>query len=333
MASFKSVLLIGPGYVGLSLLDSLLEAKYNVSTLLRNVELAAKLSSSGARTIIGTLDDSELITAQVAQHELTINTSSSDHLPSINAILSGIRQRVEAGLPSTLIHTSGAGLFLDEAKGEYKSDVLYRDDDPAKINAVPDTALHREIDLAVLAAAREFGDKAKLAIMMPPVIYGMDPKHNRMSIAQPILVKFALKHGFAGYVGKGANVWGYVHVRDLVKAFATLIAYLDTPGSQKDVLENPYFFADDGEFTWGQFAERIARVLHRMGKISEARVEPFEKSHYADAFGDATEFIFGGNARTKAVRLVELGWKATEKDVLDTLEEEEIPFIVEQQKS
>ncbi|CAI6333664.1 unnamed protein product [Periconia digitata] len=334
MPPSKTVFLLGPGYVGLNIIDNLLATDYTVTTLVRKPELGAKLTSLGVHTIGGTLADSDVITAQVAKHDLTINTASSDDLPSVEAVLSGLRQRVKEGLPTKLIHTSGTGTFLDDAKGAYKSDVVYRDDDPSTINTIPDTALHRNVDLAIIKAAQEFGDKAKLVLMVPPVVYGFNPKHERLSLAFPRLINYALKQGYSGQVGKGANVWHKVHVCDLARAYMTLIEYLDSPASTEAVLSNPYFFTEDqwGEFTWNEAAEHVARILHKMGKIRDTEIKPFEKEHYADAFGEFTEFAAGGNSRARGVRLRELGWTPVEKDAWACLEEDEIPFIIASQK-
>ncbi|PVH99373.1 NAD(P)-binding protein [Periconia macrospinosa] len=328
-----SVFLLGPGYLGLTIIENLLAANYKVSTLVRSPESASKLGSIGVHTIAGTLEDGPLITEQVIQHEIIINCSSSDHVQSVRAILSGIRQRVQAGLSSTFIHTSGTGLLCDNAKGAYKTDIVYSDDNPSMIDALPSTALHRNVDLTIVEAAREFGDKAKLVITIAPVIYGINPNNDRISFALPTLVKFALKHGFSGRIGKGENTWSCIHVNDLARAYMTLLAYLESPASSETVLSNPYFFADNGaEFVWGKFAELVGRVLHQMGKISTEEVKPFEEKHYPDVFGPITEFTAGGNSRTKSVRLANLGWRPTEKDVLGSMEEDEIPFILGIQK-
>jgi len=64
-------------------------------------------------------------------------------------------------------------------------------------------------------------------------------------------VRFALKHGYAGHVGKGLSVWSEIHVFDLARAYVTLLHWLEDTDAAK-VLENPYFFCENGhEFAWG----------------------------------------------------------------------------------
>lgn len=60
----------------------------------------------------------------------------------------------------------------DGALNQYKSDKIYRDDTRSDVDSVPENAPHREIDLAIVKAQKELGEKAKIAIMIPPLIYG-----------------------------------------------------------------------------------------------------------------------------------------------------------------
>jgi len=42
--------------------------------------------------------------------------------------------------------------------------------------------------------------------MIPPLIYGFNPKHARLSIQIPTLTRWAIKHGYAAHVGEGLSV-------------------------------------------------------------------------------------------------------------------------------
>lgn len=64
------------------------------------------------------------------------------------------------------VHTSGTSVLDDGSKGDYLGDKIYYDSKPEDIDALPDSAPHREIDLAIVKASKELGDKAKLAIMI-----------------------------------------------------------------------------------------------------------------------------------------------------------------------
>lgn len=328
MSSPPSVFLVGAGYIGQNVLDELLAAKYPVTTLVRRPEQATLFEKAGAKTVLGTLSDLELLTAQSAQHEITINTASCDDLPSVEAILAGVRQRVHAGQPSIYLHTSGTGALEDGALGMYKNSKIYRDDIPGDIEAIPPTSMHRHVDIPIAKAAQEFGEKAKVVIILPPLVYGLNPAHNRHTFALTALVNFSLKHGFAGYVGEGRNVWSVVHVRDLGRAYMTLLAYIEK-SAPKTFLENPYFFAESGsEVEMHEVAENLGRSLYGIGKIQNPKVQTFNESDYADVFGPLTPVGLGCNSRSRAIRLQQLGWKPNEKDFWTSLKEDEVPSIV-----
>ena len=54
----------------------------------------------------------------------------------------------------------------DGCHGSYLGEKIYHDDEPDEINSISDDAWHRSIDLTIVNAAKEIGDKAKLAIML-----------------------------------------------------------------------------------------------------------------------------------------------------------------------
>ncbi|KAI9659502.1 MAG: hypothetical protein M1821_001760 [Bathelium mastoideum] len=328
MASPPTVFLIGAGYIGQNVLDLLLAAKHPVTTLVRRPEQALLLEKAGSNTILGTLGDLDLLTAQTAQHEITINTASCDDLPSVEAILAGVRQRVRAGQSSIYIHTSGTGALEDGALGMYKNSKIYRDDVPQDIEAIPSTSMHRHVDVPIVQAARELGDKAKVVIILPPLVYGLHPSHNRHSFALVNLVRFTLKFGFAGYVGEGRNVWSVVHVRDLAHAYMIVLAYIEKT-APATLLGNPYFFAENGsEVSMRESAENIGHILYESGKIQSLEVQAFTESDYQHVMGSMTAKGLGCNSRSRAIRLRELGWTPKEKNVWSSWKEDEVPSIV-----
>ncbi|KAJ5934364.1 hypothetical protein N7466_003911 [Penicillium verhagenii] len=328
MVSRPTVFLIGAGYIGLNVLDELLTAEYPVTVLTRHPEQASVLAERNVKPVLGSLSDVELLTDQTAKHTITINTASCDDLPSVQAILAGIRQRVAAGTPAIYIHTSGGGVLEDGALGMNKSEKIYHDNQPEEIESLPSTSMHRHVDIPIAQAAREFGDRAKIAVILPPLVYGLNPVHKRHSIALPALVRFALKRGFAGYVGAGHNVWSLVHVRDLGRAYLTLLGFVES-SSPAVILENPYFFAENGsESSLLELASHVSQVLYEAGKLESPVAHTFAESDYDDVFGPMTGRGFGCNSRSRSVRLQALGWKPTERDIWTSLKEEEIPALL-----
>jgi len=332
----KNVFHIGPGFIGSEILHLLTTEGYKVTTLVRSESSAKILSErfgSNLSTVHGTLSDTDIITKHAAEADIVIHTATADDVPSVKAVLAGIKQRVSSSQTAPIyIHTSGASVLADDSGSEYASDKIYDDTDPASINALPDTAPHREIDLAILRARKELGDKgSKLLIVMPPIIDGVGSHGGgRLSIQVPTLVRFALKSGYAGYAGKGLARWPYVHVRDLARAYMTILHYAEGD-SDKDLAENPYFFVESGEeVAWKDISEMIGRELHRQGKIGSPEAKTIPEDKYADLFGDHTLPVVGTNSRNKAVRLRKLGWEPKERKMADEIEQEVIPAVLKE---
>ena len=172
MSSGRKVFIVGPGFIGWNILDILIEQGYHVTGLVRREEHAAGIEKSGAKAVMGSLDDKALITKQTLEHDVVFHTATADHIPSVVAIIDGIRERAAQGLSTVYIHTSGTSVLDDGAKGTRVSDKVYHDDKQEEIDSVPDNAPHRQIDLTIVEAQKDIGAKAKMAIMIPPLIYG-----------------------------------------------------------------------------------------------------------------------------------------------------------------
>ncbi|KAF9634960.1 NAD-dependent epimerase/dehydratase [Lasiodiplodia theobromae] len=326
----KSVLIIGPGFIGWPVLDLLVAEGYHVTGLVRRDEHANAIRKSRARAVLGDLHNADLIAQETTNADIVIHTATADDLPSATAVLTGIRRRAAIGRRTIYIHTSGTGVLDDGAAGAFSSSTIYADDDPAAIDALPDTAPHRAIDLAVTQAAKELGEKAKIAILLPPVVYGYVEEHDRLSIQIPTLARFALVNGWAGHVGKGLGVESCVHVRDLARGYVVLLHALEKQSAEW-VLGNPYFFCEngaEGEFEWREAARRVAEGLHKAGKLYKADVGEFRREDYKQLFGEVTEKVLGHNSRSRARRLRELGWEAREKGVWESWEEDELPALL-----
>jgi nucleoside-diphosphate-sugar epimerase len=327
MATKGSVFLIGPGFIGLQVLEELLAQGYPVTTLVRREEAKAPLEKLGAKTILGSLDDGDIIRTAAAAADIVIHTATADHLPSALSVLDGIADRAKAGKSTIYIHTSGCSAITDGSNGDHASDTVYQDDKPETIDSIADDAPHRAIDLAILKSRNELGANAKISVVLPPVIYGVG-KENRLSIQLPTMVRFATRHGYAGYVGGGKAVWGFVHVADLARGYLTILHYMETTSGEK-VLENPYFFIENGEeYSWERCAEEIGRALKNAGKVQDATPRQVPRDLYNYLFGEWSLAVIGQNARNRANRLRALGWKPQEKSTFDSLVTDELPIIL-----
>lgn len=335
--SDKKVFIVGAGFIGWTLLDTLVAAGHTVTALVRRESHAKDIEACGARAILGDLHDATLIADTVAQHDVVFHTATADDLPSAQAVLAGVRRRAERGDETVYIHTSGTSLLADTSAGAFKSDKVYHDNVQAEIDSLPDSAPHRQIDLAILRERAELAStgRAKIALMIPPLIYGTS--HGRLTIQLPSLARYALKHGQAAHIGQGKSVWSTVHVRDLARGYMTVLQHLEsTPGSAS-ADANPYFFCEntgDAEPSWGEMVGVMGGVFKEAGKVKEAGTKVMPKETYGDVFGpEFTEAVVGSNSRSRAVRLRELGWQPKEKSWNESLVEDELPAIMKEDLS
>ncbi|KAJ5766016.1 uncharacterized protein N7511_003632 [Penicillium nucicola] len=325
-----SVFLIGPGFIGGELLDHLLEEGYVITALVRRHCAVAEFTKLGVKAIIGTLDEGRLIRGLVAASDIVFHTATSNHLPSVQSVLDGIRTRADQGLMTYYIHTSNASLLADEAAGRYMDNIIYDDERPSQIDTLRKDAPHRQIDLEIVRARQALAQFAKIAVLIPPVIYGISSREKRLSVQLPTLIRYSLKHGYAGQVGSGRSVWGYIHVKDLARGYMTLLHWMER-SSTDDVLENPYFFCENGEeLSWGDCAAEIGRLLTIEGRIESPEPRTVPPDNYDDLFGEFTVAIAGSNARNRASRLRKLGWRPLEKNTFMSLVEDEIPLILQE---
>ncbi|RVX74773.1 hypothetical protein B0A52_01050 [Exophiala mesophila] len=334
MSSGKSVLIIGPGFIGWNVLDRLISENYKVTGLVRRVAHGQQIQLSGATFVVSDLDDRTTIKNQTIQHDIIFHTATADHLPSVEAVLDGIRERAGQGKSTIFIHTSGTGVLNDDSNGAFESDKIYHDDNRAEVDSVADDAPHRPIDLTIVRAQREIGDKAKIAIMIPPLIYGFNPVHRRLSIQIPTLTRFALKHGYAGHVGPGLSVESQIHVLDLARAYIVLLHHMEA-SAPDEFLDNPYYFCENGcDTSWKAIATMIGQGLAKAGKVKSSEPKTIPESDYDDLFGrEYTGATIGLNSRSRAVRLRQLGWEPKERSVQDSYEMFELPQILSEVES
>jgi nucleoside-diphosphate-sugar epimerase len=159
--------------------------------------------------------------------------------------------------------------------------------------------------------------KAKIVIVIPPLIYGFNPKHARLTIQIPTLTRWAIKHGYSAHMGKGLAVESNIHVLDLARGYVVLLHALEKAGYGDDLLKNSYFFCEttgDNEPSWKDVADVIGEGLAKAGKIKDKASREMLEELYKDAFGNFMSAVLGLNSRSRANRLRALGWKPIEKD-------------------
>jgi nucleoside-diphosphate-sugar epimerase len=199
-----------------------------------------------------------------------------------------------------------------------------------EVVTLPENAPHRNVDIIVLGAAKQHPGKVHPAIVCPPTIYGPGRgAGNQKSIQAVRLAKAVLQHGKGLQVGEGTNVWTQIHVQDLSNVYLRLVEEAIKGGGSATWGEEAYYFAEDGEFYWGDVAKRIAKEAFKKGYIPTSEMDIFTPAE-ADELCRYGSFLWAFNSRCRAVRARKLlGWKPelTKKIPLletlgDTVEEE-----------
>ncbi|KAJ2922843.1 hypothetical protein H1R20_g14259, partial [Candolleomyces eurysporus] len=358
------ILLTGAtGYIGGSALTKLLShplsETFRITVLVRAAEKATQFRKMGIQAVVGSNADLDLLTELASKADLVVACADADNLEATKAILSGLKQRFEqTGKKPSLIHTSGTGVLIDDAKGMYASDTIYNDLDTSQLKSIPVTQPHRIVDLTIVEADKE--GYVKTYIVLPSTIYGRATGplvdaglQNPRSQQIPQLVDAALARGRAGFFGKGANIWPNVHILDLASLYILLIDLIvphehgersqqqsrqghreDGPPSRPRtpvILDHAYFthgetgfyFAENGEHTLLAVAQAIGQAMVDAGKATDPEPSPFTEAESQLYFGGVTKFL-DSNSRCKADRAKKLGWrpKKTTKDLLSSVKQE-----------
>ena len=254
------------GYIGSAVLDALVRGGHDVTALVRTPGKAEAISHSAVRPLIGDLARAESFQAAAAECESIVHTAydtskagtTVDRI-AIDTFLAVAGRRADAGLPASLIYTSGVWVLGNTA-------------DPADEDAPidpPDLVKWRpEHERVVLNGAR--GKALRTVVVRPGVVYG-----GARGIVGDLL-KDAL-NGLVRVVGSGENHWPCVYDRDLADLYLRLVTSPDAIGT---------FHAND------EADERVDDILDSIARHAKMRADvrhmPLEEARakmgpYADA--------------------------------------------------
>lgn len=185
---------------------------------------------------------------------------------------------------------SGTGVLADDAKGLHGDHIIYDDTNVEQLKSIPSSAVHREVDLAVLAADEE--GYARTYIVVPSVIYGLaagplfDAKiANPHSVMVPALITSSIDRGRAGYVGEGKNFWPHVHIQDTADLYLVLFNNLLTNPEKVGHGWEGFYFGENGTFGYKELANKIGDALVEVGRASDSSPKPYTKEELGRYFG------------------------------------------------
>ena len=283
------------GYIGGSVSTRLLEAGHTVLGLARSADAATSLRKRGIEPVAGDINAYTPIIEVTKRVDAVINAANSDNAFVAHALLDGLK-----GSGKTLIQTSGSSVVGKYDNGE-AADETFDEDTP--FTPQPEKAMRVAIDNQVLAAAK---DGLRAIVIRPTLIYGRGIGVASTSVQLPKLIDVAKKHGVARHVGRGLNIWGHVHIADVVSLFLLALDKAK-PGS--------VFYAENGEANFKSVTQSIGRML---GLSDTTKDWPIGEA--VEGLGPGAYLSFGSNSRVRGKRSRELGWVPQGGGLFDEIE-------------
>ncbi len=274
------------GYIGGSVAALLATKGHQVRGLVRSAAKADGVRAHGIEPVLGTLDDSALLTAEARAADAVINAADSDHAGAVEALLAGL-----AGSGKPFIHTSGTSLVGDEAMGEL-SEAIFIEETP--VTPEPD----KEHRVALNQRIRDAAPGVRTIVLCNSLIYGDTLGPSAQSVQIPPLVAQARESGVARHIGRGRNIWSNVHIADMADLY--LLALEKAPAGS-------FYYVENGEAAFRDLVQAIADAL-RLGEAQswspDAAVATWGR--------ELAVFALGSNSRVRAEKARrELGWAPT----------------------
>jgi nucleoside-diphosphate-sugar epimerase len=272
------------GYIGGSVAERLIASGHHVVGLVRSAESIPLLKDRGIESVLGNLDDPEVVTKTAHEADAVIHAASADHPGSVVTLIAALERSGK-----TLICTTGSGIAADSADGEYAGSVVYTED--TYFEPVPFRRPRVAMNRLVREAAIDKGIRS--VVICPSMIYGKGRGLQPDSDQLPKLIALSKQVGAGVYFGKGLNRYSNVHVDDLMDLY--LLALEKAPGGS-------FFFAENGDASFKEIAEMISRSFG-LGKTVSLSVEDLVRQH-----GDAARYGITSNSLVSAVNARRLGW-------------------------
>ncbi|KAH7130259.1 NAD(P)-binding protein [Dendryphion nanum] len=325
----------GTGYIGGSVLHTIATThpEYALTALLRTIPPTFSTQYPNIEIVKGDYDSFDILADAASKVDIVIHNGDSDHLPSLQALTTGLLRR---STPTFLLHLSGTGIVSDYLTPTYlgiQSPQIWSDDNQSdlhRISTLPDTALHRNTEKFLNETIAKHGDRLNVAIICPPDIYGKGLGLGKTESAFVTMYVQQIRRlgGKVIYYGQGENTRSWVHVRDLMRLYEFVVEAAVEGGGSATWGKEGYYFAGTQETSNLDIARATGEILKKHGVIEnpEPVALPLDE---IDALIDypgyplIARYLFAGNSRTRADRAKRLfGYEGREKTVLEALEED-----------
>ncbi len=277
------------GWVGSAVADELIAAGHHVRGLARSADKAAALQEKGGEVVIGSIEDTALLTTEARAADAVIHTAfNHDFTRFAGAAQADALAIAAMGEPLT---GTGKPILITSGVTMLKPGSVVTEQDGFQSNA----ALPRQSEVAA-GALRERGVKASL-IRLSPSVHG---KGDQGFIRR--VIEFARQSGVSSYIGDGANRWPAVSRLDAAALYRIAMETADLA---------PVYHAvgNDGATPFKQIATIIGRKLG-------LPLEPRAPEH----FGFLATLVAGDMPASSQWTQKTLGWKPDHPELLQDLE-------------
>jgi len=282
------------GYIGGSVAKVLLEAGHVVYGLVRNPDKLEPLRQIGIEPVLGTLEDTEILTKYAQMSDAVIHTADSDHRTAVETFINALR-----GSGKPFLHTSGSSVVGDDARGDYESEQIYEEETPF----VPMDIREDRVAINKLIRKAGIDEWVRSVVIVPSMIYGDALGLPTESDQLPQIIRKSREMHAGVHVGKGVNRWSNVHIKDLAQLY--LLALEKAPSAS-------YFFAENGEESFQDIAKSVSEALGFEGKTIS-----WPADRAIEELGDWARFAISSNSRVRAVHARNLlGWTPVEEPML-----------------
>lgn len=295
------------GYIGGTVATRLIRAGHTVTGLTRDRAKAGALARIGVRPVVGSLDDSQVLTEQARHADAVINAADSDHHGAARTLVAAL-----AGSGRPLIHTSGSSIVGVGTDGEASATVFDEDILGEGSEWAPDHPRRQArvaVDRLVLAAAEQ---DVRSAVLCHSLIYGHGRGPARDSVLIAALVDQARAAGVVQRVGAGRNIWSNVHIDDVADLY--ILALEGTP-------PGTFCFVENGEESLAVMTDAIATALGLPGPRPWDPDSPDNLWH-----PEFARHALGSNSRVRATRAHRLlGWSPRHHSITAWLTTDLVP--------
>lgn len=275
------------GWVGSAVVDELIGAGHQVTGLARSGGKSSALTAAGARAIIASLDDLDVLRNAASEADAVIHTAFNHDFSRFAENAEQDRRAIETlgraleGSHRPLLVTSGLAR-LAPGRAATEADV-------------PDPSFPRKSETAARALA-ERGVRAA-TVRLAPTVHGLG-EHGFVAM----LIDLAREKGVSAYLGEGLNRWAGVHRLDAARLYRLAI--------EQGAAEPVYHAVAEEGVPLKVIAEAIGRRLG-LPVASKGR----------EHFGWFADFAGADMAATSQHTRTLLGWEPTGPDLLDDLDQ------------